>query len=104
MNAEALYDLTVAFSLVSGTAAGMLAALTWEILRESPLGRASVVLSAALVAFIVYHVVVLVWPDLSTVLSVVRSAMYTGIAAFVWAMVWFQRNMRQRTDDRHNPT
>lgn len=99
-----MYTLTVAFSLVSGTAAGLLAALTWEILRESPLGRASLVLAAALVAFILYHVVVLVSPDLPTVVSVVKSAMYTGVAAFVWTMVWFQRHVRQRADDRRNPT
>lgn len=96
MQGDPLFTLTVVFSLVAGTAAGLLSLLTWEILRRSPLGRAVFVLSAMLVAFILYHVVVLLAPELPAIANLFKSAMFTGATVFIWTMVWVQHRMRQR--------
>ncbi|MFB6239949.1 MAG: hypothetical protein ABEH81_16590 [Halopenitus sp.] len=98
MPGEALFTLTVAFSLVTGTAAGLLSLLTWEILRRSPLGQAVFVLSIVLVIFILYHVIVLLSPNPPMVAQLFKSAMFTGATVFIWTMVWIQRRMRQQAD------
>ena len=94
MVAEPLYELTVAFSLAAGTAAGLLSLLTWETLRRSPFGRAVLVLSLVMVVFIAYHVVVLVWPSLPGFAVLFKSALFTGVAVFIWLLVWSQRQLR----------
>ena len=94
MVAEPLYDLTVAFSLAAGTAAGLLSLLTWEALRRSPFGRAVFVLSLVMVLFIAYHVVVLVWPSLPGFAVLFKSVLFTGVAVFVWMLVWSQRRLQ----------
>lgn len=50
---NALELITVVFALVTGTAAGILALLSLEILRQSPLGRAMALFSFTLVLFII---------------------------------------------------
>lgn len=96
MPGEPLFTLTVTFSLITGTAAGLLSLLTWEILRRSPLGQAVFVLSIVLVAFILYHVIVLLSPTPPMIAKLFKSAMFTGATVFIWTMVWIQRRMRQR--------
>lgn len=88
------YTLTIAFSLVSGTAAGLLSLLAWETLRRSPFGRAVFVLSLVMVLFILYHVVVLVFTAPPAVLSTGKSALFTGVAAFIWLLIWSQHRVR----------
>lgn len=102
MQQGSVFTLTVAFSLVTGTAAGLLSLLTWEILRRSPLGRAVFVLSIVLVVFIGYHVVVLLSPNPPALANLFKSAMFTGATAFIWVMVWVQRRMRQRATGEVN--
>ena len=96
MASETLYNLTVAFSLVTGSAAGLLSLLTWETLRRSPFGRAVFVLSVVMVLFIVYHVVLLVSPAAPAYAGVFKSALFTGVALFVWMLVWSQHRLRSR--------
>jgi hypothetical protein len=96
MAGGALFTITVVFSLVTGTAAGLLSLLTWEILRRSPLGRAVFVLSALLVLFILYHVAVLLTPGPSVIGKLFKSATFTGATVFIFTMVWVQHRMRQR--------
>lgn len=96
MVGAAEYNLTVAFSLATGSAAGLLALLTWEALRKSPFGRAVFVLSLVMVLFIVYHVVVLVSPGLSSFARLFRSVLFTGTAIIVWMLVWSQHRLRAR--------
>lgn len=91
-----IYDLTVAFSLITGSAAGLLSLLTWETLRRSPFGRAVLVLAAVMVLFIVYHVVVLVSPTPPAYIVVFRSVLFTGVAVFIWLLIWSQRRLRHR--------
>ena len=94
MVSEALFELTVAFSLAAGSAAGLLSVLTWEALRRSPFGRAVFVLSLVLVLFTAYHGVVLVAPPAPGLLAAVKSAMFSGVAVFIWLLVWSQRRLR----------
>lgn len=98
MVSETLYDLTVAFSLVAGSAAGLLSLLTWETLRRSPFGRAVGVLSLVLVVFTVYHVVLLVSPPTSGVVAAFKSAMFTGATVFIWMLIWSQHRLRARPE------
>lgn len=98
MVSETVYNLTVAFSLAAGSAAGLLSLLTWETLRRSPFGRAVFVLSLVLVVFIAYHVVLLVAPPAAGVLAVFKSAMFTGIAVFIGLLVYSQHRLRARPE------
>lgn len=94
MVSESLYNLTVAFSLATGSAAGLLSLLTWETLRRSPFGRAVFVLSVVMVLFIAYHVVLIVAPTRSTFAVLFKSALFTTTAVFVWMFVWSQHRLR----------
>lgn len=96
MPEEALFRLTVLFSLVTGTVAGVLSILTWEVLRRSPFGRAVFVLSIALTIFVLYHVILILSPGTPMVSKLFKSAMFTGITAFIWMMVWSQHRLRVR--------
>ena len=96
MASDVVYNLTVAFSLVTGSAAGLLSLLTWETLRRSPFGRAVFVLSGVMVLFILYHVVLLATPSTPDYAVVVKSVLFTGIAVFIWMLVWSQHRLRAR--------
>ena len=96
MVSDTLYQLSVGFSLAAGSAAGLLSLLTWESLRRSPFGRAVLVFSAVLVAFIAYHVVLLVSPPTAQVAVLIKSATFTGVAAFTWLLVLSQRRLSSR--------
>lgn len=98
MASDTLYNLTVAFSLATGSAAGLLSLLTWETLRRSPFGRAVFILSLVMVLFIAYHVVLLVSPGFSGFARVFKSALFTGTAVFVWMLVWSQHRLRTRPE------
>lgn len=98
MVSETLYNLTVAFSLAAGSAAGLLSLLTWETLRRSPFGRAVFFLSLVMVLFIVYHVVLLVSPTTPAYVVLFKSALFTGTAGFVWMLVWSQHRLRTRPE------
>lgn len=96
MVGEPWYNFTVAFSLATGSAAGLLSLLTWETLRRSPFGRAVFVLSLVMVLFIVYHVLLLVSPTTSVFAVAFKSAMFTGVTVFIWMLVWSQRRLQAR--------
>lgn len=96
MAQETLFAGTIIFSLVTGTAAGVLALLNFEVFRRSPFGQATFVLSLAMVLFIVYHASLLLVPELPVVINVVKSAVFTSAAVFIWVMAWSQRQVKQR--------
>lgn len=100
MVGDVLYTLTIAFSLVSGTAAGLLSLLTWETLRRSPFGRAVFVLSVVMGLFTLYHVSVLVFAEPPLVVRTVKSVLFTGVAAFIWLMIWSQYRVRTSPIER----
>lgn len=91
----AIVTVGVIFALVTGTAAGLLSLLTWEILRHSPFGRAVFVLSLAMVAFILYHAVVLAIPDTPGVARLFKSVTFTGMTVFIGMMVLVQHRIRR---------
>lgn len=93
-----LFDVSVTFALVTGTAAGLLALLSWEIFRTSPYGRAVFTLTAVMVAFTLYHAALLVvGPDGLVAIRIVESAIFTGMAAFIGLMIWSQRRHQSGT-------
>lgn len=102
MAGDPLFTLSILFSLITGTAASLLALLTLEILRQSPFGRAVFALSVAMALFVIYHVTLLLSPGVATFAEIVKSVIYTGVTAFVWTMVWSQYRMRRRMDPEVN--
>lgn len=103
MASDVVYNLTVAFSLAMGSAAGLLSLLTWETLRRSPFGRAVFVLSVVMVLFILYHVLLLVSTTTPAYAVVFKSALFTGVAVFIWMLVWSQRRLRSRPSGERAP-
>lgn len=99
MAGDVLYTVSLAFSLVSGTAAGLLSLLTWESLRQSPFGRAVFVLSVVMVVFTLYHVFLLVYPTPPPITQAFKSLLFTGVTAFVWMLVWSQRRLTTDTTE-----
>lgn len=87
--------VSVIFALVTGTAAGLLSLLTWEILRRSPFGRAVFVLSLAMVGFTLYHVVVIIFPNTPEIAHLFKSVTITGVTLFIGMMVLIQRRMKR---------
>lgn len=91
-----LFDISVTVALVAGTAAGLLALLTWNIFRTSPFGRALFTLTAVMAVFTLYHGVLLVVGSESlVVVRVIQSAIYTGMAAFIAMMIRSQRRLQR---------
>lgn len=95
MASGTIFNLTVAFSMVTGSAAGLLSLLTWETLRRSPFGRAVFILSVVMFIFTIYHVLLLVDPAPSAFTAPFKSAMFTGVTLFIWMLVWSQRRLRE---------
>lgn len=50
-----LYRLSISFAIVTGTGAGILAVLSWEVLRDSPFGTALKLLALVMMIVTVYH-------------------------------------------------
>ncbi len=102
MVGNSLFTLSVLFSVIMGTAAGVLSLLTLEILRRSPFGRAVFALSIVMAFFVVYHATLIIAPGTTMLAKTGESSLYTGFAAFVWTMVWSQYRMRRRTETEVN--
>lgn len=81
------HTLSVLFAIVSGTGAGLLALLFWQVLRESPFGTVIVLLSVTMSAMIVYHVILFIVEPDTLLLDTVRSALYTIVAIFLWLVI-----------------
>jgi hypothetical protein len=96
MVGKVVFNLTVAISLMTGSAAGLLSLLTWETLRRSPFGRAVSVLSLVMVLFIIYHVLILLTPTMQAYSVLFESALMAGVAIFIWLLIWSQHRMKSR--------
>jgi hypothetical protein len=92
-----LHALSLPFATVAGTAAGILALLSWEIFRESPFGTVIALVTAIMSVITVYHVVLLATGSETFLLRVLRSAVNTVIAVFVLLAVRSHRRL-QRSD------
>lgn len=95
MTDSLLHALSVPFAIVTGTGAGLLAVLSWEIFRESPFGRVIALVSLIMATITIYHVVLLaVGPD-RLLLEALRSGAYTIVAVFVLAAIRSHRTVQQ---------
>ena len=90
-----LYEVSLVFALVTGTCAGVLALLTWRILRESLFGTAVLVLSAVLVLFGMYHAIALLGVQRPLVIRVVKAVMFTGSALFMGLLIRAQSRLQR---------
>lgn len=93
---EVLAHVSVALALVTGTAAGVLSLLSWEIFRRSPFGRAVAVLSIFMSLYIFYHGVVLVLHPEPLIAKLIENAAYTGLVIFIAMMIRLQRRFRRQ--------
>lgn len=94
--AAILAHVSVALALVTGTAAGVLSLLSWEIFRHSPFGRAVAVLSVFMSIYIIYHGVVLVLHPEPLIAKLLENAAYTGLVVFIAMMIRVQRRFRRQ--------
>lgn len=86
MAGETLFNITVTFALVTGTAAGLLSLLSWEIFRHSPFGRVIFYLSSFMSVFILYHVVLLVLQTEPSGAKLLWSAGHTVLVVVILVM------------------
>ncbi|WP_276255562.1 hypothetical protein [Halomontanus rarus] len=87
MTDTALHALSVLFAIVGGTGAGVLALLSWGVLRESPFGTVVALLSITLSGMIAYHAILFVLEPDSLFLDTLRSALQTVVAIFLWLVI-----------------
>lgn len=85
---EALFRLSITIALVAGTAAGLLALLTWEVFRQSTFGKAVFFLTFFMSVFILYHAVLITLAGESIFIDVIESIVYTGFAIVIWSIAW----------------
>ena len=93
-----MFHLTVTFAIVTGTAAGVLALLSWEVFRQSAFGQVIFALSGLMSLFILYHVAVLGFGAHLPQVEVLQSLLYTGFAVFIGLMIRVELRMRDSID------
>jgi hypothetical protein len=96
MVGDGLFHVTVTFALVTGTAAGVLSLLTWEVFRRSVFGRVIFVFSVVMSLFIIYHVLLLVLGESNGFLAVLDSVLYTGLVAFIIMVIHVERQFSDK--------
>ena len=94
MTHSVVHLLGVPFAIVTGTAAGVFALLSWGIFRDSPFGTAIALLSVGMVALTLYHTMLLVVEPASPVLDVFRSTANTIVAIFIGLLILRHRQLR----------
>lgn len=87
--------VSVPFAIVTGTGAGLLALLSWELFRESPFGTAVAMVALVMSATTIYHTVLLVAGSESTALRVLRGSIYTLLAAAIWIVIYRHRTIQR---------
>lgn len=91
MPGDPLFHLTVTFALITGTAAGVLSLLSWEVFRHSAMGRVVFLFTVLMTVFILYHALLMVRGEPSAVLQALESLFYTGLAVFALLMLRVER-------------
>lgn len=94
MTQATLFGLSVTFALVTGTAAGVLGLLSWEVFHRSAFGRVILVLTVLLWVFTLYHALLLVYTEPVPAIELLRSVLYTGVAVFIALMLRMQLRVR----------
>lgn len=92
---SAVHILSVLFAIVSGTGAGLLSILFWRVARDSPFGTLVALLSTAMSGIIIYHVVLFLFAPNSLFLDMLRSALYTILAIFIWLVIATHQQLKR---------
>jgi len=100
MASGVLFNVSVAFAIVTGTGAGILSLLTWEIFRRTAFGAAIFALTFVMSTFILYHVVLLVLQSNSSNTQLLECSMYTCLFVLTILLIHYQRRMRARVSNR----
>ena len=87
MPGDTLFHFSVTLAIVTGTAAGVLAVLNWEVFRHSVFGRAIFGLAILMAVFILYHALLMSFKGTVPGITVLESVFYTGVAAFVGVLL-----------------
>lgn len=104
MAEDILFHVSVTVAMVFGTAAGVLAVLTWDIFRTSPFGRALALLTVAMATFTLYHGALLVVHGEPLVVRAIESLSFTGLAVFIALVIRLQYRLnRQIAATRNAP-
>lgn len=90
-----VHTLSAIFAIISGTGAGFLALVFWQVLRESPFGTVVALLSGTMSAMIVYHVVLFVVEPDTLLVEILRSGLYTIVAIFLWLVIATHQQIEQ---------
>ena len=98
---HALFYLSIPFAIITGTGAGLLALLSWNIFRESPFGIVVGLLAITMSAATIYHTVLLTIRAESTGLRAFRATIYTLLAISIWAVI-VRNNRLQNSATREN--
>lgn len=97
-----LYKVSIPFALVAGTGAGLLAALSWEMLRDSPFGTPLKLLALVMSIATVYHGGLLVVGSETLVLQSLLVLGYVLVSIALFAAVSELRGESWREKaDRH---
>lgn len=83
----ALYRLSIPFAIVTGTGAGILAALSWEVLRESPFGTTLKLIALVMSMTTVYHGGLLVFGSETIALQSLLVVGYVLVVLALFALV-----------------
>jgi len=93
------FEIIVLFAVVSGVVASVLTVLAWSIFRHTSAKHLFAALTVFIITGTLYHVILLVVreqaigiEEVGTIdIQVVRSVMYTAVAACVVATIYFSR-------------
>lgn len=83
----ALYRLSIPFAIVTGCAAGLLAVLTWETLRNSPFGLSLKLLAVVMSIGTVYHAGLFVFGSETVVLQLLLVLGYVLVVVTLFTAV-----------------
>ena len=100
MASELWGNITLLFSLVTGTVAMTFSLLTWSILRKSVIGRIVVALTIVMVLFSVYHRIVFMSFQNHLLAQILKSATLTGVLIFIMYTILFERRIAHDTSTR----
>jgi hypothetical protein len=95
-----LFYLSIPFAIVTGTGAGLLALLSWNIFRESPFGTVIGLLVIAMSASTIYHTILLTAGTESADLRVFRAIIYTLLALAIWIVILRNRTIQNKAARR----
>ncbi len=99
MSGLTLFGLSVTFALVTGTGAGVLGLLSWEVFSRSTFGRVVLALTAMLWLFAFYHAFLLIYQEPIPELQLLRTGVYAGIAVFIALTLRMQLSIRPSSGD-----